>query len=157
MRRSHLLRKGRISQPFHYYAITCITNNRECLFTELASAQLVILQLLNLEDEQAIKTICYTLMPDHLHWQFQLLEKHSLAEVIKRMKGRSAQAINIQKNKQGKVWQADYYEHHIKSEGDLINQARYIVANPLRAGLVDNISDYAFWDCIYLKQKGYMP
>ena len=151
MRRSHLLRKGRISLPFHYYVITCITNNRECLFTELASAQLVILQLLKLEDEQAIKTICYTLMPDHLHWQFQLLEKYSLAEVIKRMKGRSAQALNMQKNKQGKVWQADYYEHHIKSESDLINQARYIVANPLRAGLVDNVSDYAFWDCIYLK------
>jgi REP element-mobilizing transposase RayT len=90
-------------------------------------------------------------MPDHLHWQFQLLEKYSLAEVIKRMKGRSAQALNMQKNKQGKVWQVDYYEHHIKSESDLINQARYIVANPLRAGLADNVSDYDFWDCIYLK------
>lgn len=57
MRRSHLLRKGRVSLPFHYYVITCITNNRECLFTELASAQLVILQLLKLEDEQAWLTM----------------------------------------------------------------------------------------------------
>ena len=28
--------------------------------------------------------------------------------------------------------------------------ARYIVANPLRAGLVEKIGDYPFWDAVWL-------
>ena len=35
-------------------------------------------------------------------------------------------------------------------EDDLINQARYIIANPLRAELVNKAEEYPFWDCVYL-------
>jgi len=28
--------------------------------------------------------------------------------------------------------------------------ARYIVANPIRAGLVDNIGQYPYWDAVWL-------
>ena len=66
------------------------------------------------------------------------------------MKGRSTQTVNKHLKRQAAIWQADYYDHQIKSEKDLINQARYIIANPLRAGLVDKIGDYPFWNCIYL-------
>jgi len=93
MSHAHLLRKGRVSQPFHYYVITTVTSQRRQLFTELACAQKVMLELGRLEQEDIVKNICYTLMPDHLHWQFQLLDKYNLADTVKRLKGRSAQAI----------------------------------------------------------------
>jgi putative transposase len=32
----------------------------------------------------------------------------------------------------------------------LRNLARYVVANPLRAGLVDSIRDYPHWDAVWL-------
>lgn len=150
MHTSHLLRKGRVSQPLHFYVITAVTNQRQPIFTQIDIAKKVITELYVLENEKAVNTISYVLMPDHLHWQFQLLNKYTLAEVVKRLKGRTTQLINKAEQRKGSVWQADYYDHQIKNESDLIKQARYIVANPLRAGLVKNIGNYPFWNCIYL-------
>ena len=148
---SHLLRKGRVSQPLHFYVITAVTKNRKEVFSKLTNAQLVIKELYTLDKENAVKTICYVLMPDHIHWQFQLLNKYTLSEVVKRFKGRTTIIINKRNNQQGSIWQEDYFDHQIKDEDDLINQARYIVANPLRAGLVNNIGVYPYWNCIYLE------
>ena len=150
MYKSHLLRKGRVSQPFYFYVVTIATNNRKKFFTSFSLAHTVIRELYILQNEQAVKTISYVLMPDHIHWQFQLLSKYTLSEVLKRFKGRSTQSINKVIQHQGCIWQKDYFDHQIKNEADLVNQARYIVANPLRAGLIDNIGDYPFWNCIYL-------
>ncbi|MBU2870198.1 transposase [Colwellia sp. E2M01] len=151
MHKSHLLRKGRSSQAWHYYVVTITTKNRFNYFSNLQNAQITVKQLYLLESEGAIKTISYVLMPDHLHWQFQLLNKYTLSEVIKRFKGRSTQLINNISNHTGSIWQSDYFDHQIKDDTDLINQARYIIANPLRAGIVKSLKKYPYWNSIYLK------
>ena len=148
---SHLLRKGRVSLPFHFYVLTMVTKNRDNFFHSFDIAQKVIAEIYTLENEQAIKTISYVLMPDHLHWQFQLLQIYNLPDVVKRLKGRTTMSINKLLNRKGAIWQADYFDHQIKNDDDLINQARYIVANPLRAGIVKNIGEYPYWNCIYLE------
>jgi hypothetical protein len=38
----------------------------------------------------------------------------------------------------------------LRKDEDLQTVARYIVANPLRAGLVEKIGDYPLWDAIWL-------
>jgi putative transposase len=48
------------------------------------------------------------------------------------------------------VWQRGFYDRAIRKEEDLLAVARYIVANPLRAGLVSQLSDYPFWDAVWL-------
>ncbi|KPH95326.1 transposase [Pseudoalteromonas porphyrae] len=102
-----------------------------------------------LEEEGAAKTIAFVFMPDHIHWLFQLQLKMELSGVIRTFKGRTTKIarMNAQLNK---FWQPDYYDHLIRNESDLINYARYIVANPLRGGLVKNVSLYPYWDCIYI-------
>ncbi|KTD93262.1 transposase [Pseudoalteromonas sp. H71] len=99
--------------------------------------------------QNKVNTICYVLMPDHLHWLFQLKEC-SLANVIKIFKSVTTVKINKLNGTTGKIWQQNYFEHQLRSEKDLINQARYIVANPLRAGVAKNVGQYPYWDCIYL-------
>lgn len=49
-----------------------------------------------------------------------------------------------------KIWQAGFHDHAVRREEDLAGIARYIVANPLRAGLVDAIGDYPLWDALWL-------
>ena len=88
-------------------------------------------------------------MPDHFHWLFQLKNKENLSEVLRRVKGCSS--FNIKNKHTPQVWQQGFYDSLIRNEDHLIAQARYIVANPLRASLVKYIGDYPFWDCIYLK------
>ncbi|GAA61149.1 transposase [Pseudoalteromonas sp. BSi20652] len=49
-----------------------------------------------------------------------------------------------------KLWQKGFYDHLIRNTEDLNSCARYIVANPLRANLIENIAEYPYWDSIYL-------
>tara|TARA_B100001059_G_scaffold133759_1_gene133959 strand:+ start:146 stop:415 length:270 start_codon:yes stop_codon:yes gene_type:complete len=89
-------------------------------------------------------------MPDHLHWIFKLTGSKPLSVVVGQFKSITTLKYNRLNQCNGAIWQANFYDHLIKNEDDLINQARYIVANPLRAKLVDRVGDYSYWDCIYL-------
>ena len=84
--------------------------------------------------------LAWVVMPDHLHWLFVL--NHSLiSEVARRVKGLGCYS---------KVWQKGFHDHAIRKDEDIKAVARYIIANPLRAGLVENIGDYPFWDAVWL-------
>jgi REP element-mobilizing transposase RayT len=66
------------------------------------------------------------------------------------IKGRSAISINRALGSHGQLWQKSFHDHALRKEEDLLAIARYIVANPLRAGLVKKIGDYPLWDAIWL-------
>ncbi len=44
------------------------------------------------------------------------------------------------------MWQKGFHDHAIREEEDLRAVARYVVANPVRAGLVQSVRDYPHWD-----------
>ena len=137
------LRKGRWSEIGRAYHVTATTKNRARLFEELFRARCVIRSLQQSDAAGWTKTWAFVLMPDHLHWLFEL--RHgSLARVVGSVKSVSAHQIG------GPVWQAGYHDHALRSDEDLRTVARYIVANPLRAGLVKQIGDYPHWDASWI-------
>jgi len=150
MYKSQNLRKYRSSTPFHYYCVTTVSNQRKPILNSIDIAQIIIKNIVQLDKELVSKTICFVLMPDHIHWLFQLQNELPLCKAVQYLKGRSAREIKRLNTNINDVWQEDYFEHCIRDERDLIKQARYIIANPLRAGLVKNIGDYPYWNCIYL-------
>ena len=142
------LRKGRVSIPGRYYAITITTQDRRAIFTQLPVNQLLGQEIYKLEDKQYADVIAYTIMPDHIHLLIKLGSTLELGQVIKFFKGRTATLLR--NTVTGKVWQKGYYDTCIRREEELLNQARYIVANPLRKGLCERVSEYSYWDCVYL-------
>ena len=144
------LRAGRRSLTGHAYHITTCTHQRQPLLTDWRLARLAIRSMKALHDDQQVDSLCYVIMPDHIHWLFTLNDGRPLSQVVKRFKGRSAQAINRHLARQGAVWEEGYHDHLIRAEEDWQAVARYIVANPLRAGLVENIGLYPHWDAVWL-------
>jgi hypothetical protein len=69
---------------------------------------------------------------------------------VQTLKSFSAKNINREIEAKGRIWQAGYFDHAIRNEKHLRSVARYIVANPLRAGLVDEVAQYPHWDAIWL-------
>jgi len=139
------LRKGRVSQIGRPYHITLVTQNRAPLFGDLQTGRKLVRQLMRLQQEGLAETLCFVLMPDHLHWLMELHEG-TLPKTIKLLKGRTAHDIGQP------VWQTNYHDHAIRQNEDLRKVARYIVANPLRAGLVEQIGDYSLWDAMWLDE-----
>jgi REP element-mobilizing transposase RayT len=139
------LRKGRVSQSGTAYHVTTVTRNRTPHFAALDNGRKVVRELMALQAEGRAETLCYAVMPDHLHWLL-VLHEGTLSEVVKLLKGRSAHAIGQA------VWQANYFDHAVRQDEDLRKMARYIVANPLRAKLVERIGDYSLWDAVWLDE-----
>ena len=140
------LAKGRYSESNQIYFITTVVNKRKKIFIKLALCRTLILNMKKIEDEGLIESFSWVVMPDHLHWLIKVNDGHDLAEIMKKFKGRSALEINRALGRQGTFWQHGYYDHALRKEEDIKQVARYIVANPLRAGLVDKIKMYPYWD-----------
>ena len=81
----------------------------------------------------------------------------SLDAVVQRVKSRSARAIHQPLSHRDPLWQKGYHEHAVRKDKDIHAIARYIIANPLRAGLVETVGDYPFWDAIWLTRSGLWP
>jgi putative transposase len=144
------LRKGRHSEPGHHYFITASTAGRAGYFEQFAAARIVIGEMKRLSDQSAVESLAWVVMPDHLHWLFVLRNGRSLGQVMNQLKGRSSRAINVYAGRSGTIWQPAYFDHALRADEDLKQVARYIVANPLRAGLTSRLSDYSHWDAIWL-------
>jgi putative transposase len=142
------LRKGRVSETGRIYLITCVTWKREEIFSQWACGRLLATVLIN--EHRRAETLAYVVMPDHLHWLIQLSNDTSLDRLMRTVKGVSSHRINRELNRTGRLWQPGYHDHALRREEDLVAMARYMVANPLRAGLVKHIGDYPLWDAAWL-------
>ncbi len=146
---SHLLRRGRFSQPGNIYLITTVTTNRHRTFADLWFARAVIYQLRQAEREEACHSLAWVLMPDHLHWLIQLKDS-TLCSLMRRFKSRSSHALYRQGLPRRRVWQAGYQDRALRRENDILKVARYVICNPLRAGLVTRVGDYPHWDAVWV-------
>ena len=141
--RGSQLRRGRHSEPGRLYLITAATLNREQVFSELINARWVVQTLKNEASAYHVQTWAYVVMPDHLHWLMQLNEEN-LSTVVGRVKRVSAARLGR------RVWQSGFHDRAVRQEEDLRAMARYVIANPVRAGLVESVADYPHWDAIWL-------
>jgi REP element-mobilizing transposase RayT len=139
------LRKGRVSQSGVIYHISTVAQDRMPYFASLDNGRKVVRELMALQAEGRAETLCYVVMPDHLHW-LMVLHQGKLSDAVRLLKGRSARTIGRA------VWQANYFDHAVRKDEDMRKIARYIVANPLRANLVEQISDYPLWDAVWLDE-----
>ncbi|MDI3325979.1 transposase [Pontibacterium granulatum] len=144
------LKVGRRSLPGHAYFVTIVTFKRKPLFSDLYLARCVIREMRRMHGEGDLDSMAWVLMPDHLHWLFQLGDRCDLGNVIARFKGVSARRLNQHLGMGGHIWQRGFYDRAIRANEDPITVARYMVGNPLRAGLVDSIEDYPHWDARWL-------
>ena len=89
-------------------------------------------------------------MPDHLHLLVGADAEADLVGFLKSLKQRTGwwfrnrHLAGSLKASPTSLWQKSYYDHVVRSEEDLLQIARYIVGNPVRAGLVESPEDYPF-------------
>lgn len=144
------LRRGRISLPGHVYLVTATTMNRKRYFLQFKAACAACRCF---EDSRTLadaSMLAWVLMPDHGHWLIRLGAKTALNQVVNRLKSASARSANHLLGRQGALWQHAYHDHALRSEEGLRKVARYIIANPVRAGLVERVGDYPFWNAVWV-------
>lgn len=143
------LRKGRYSETGRPYLITTVTSKRIQVFKDLYAGRLLVSEIKKTICSGIADTYCFVIMPEHLHWLMTPINS-DLSIIIRQVKSCSAIAINRYIGSHGSFWQKGYHDHAVRKDEDVRSIARYIVANPIRAGLVKHIGDYPLWDAIWL-------
>ncbi len=143
------LRKGRASLPGQVYLLTTTTASRRPLFAgwDLASRTCSVLAAPATWDDARL--LCWVLMPDHWHGLLQLGPRTSPPAAMNRFKALTTKTLR-RCGVEGTVWARAFHDHALRREEDLRDVARYLVLNPVRAGLVRRVGDYPFWDACWL-------
>ncbi|NUT75458.1 transposase [Pseudomonas sp. C1C7] len=146
---SHRLRMGRYAEPHRIYLLTTNTIGREPVFENFKLGRLVVHQFRQAQNSGWAKSLAWVVMPDHFHWLIEL-ENCSLSTLMRTTKSLITREVNLASNRVGPLWQQGYHDRALRREEDLVKMARYVVANPLRAGLVKRLGDYPLWDAVWL-------
>jgi putative transposase len=145
----HALRRGRVSIPGQIYLLTTTTCHRFRLFVDTASARTVSQVIHSTSIWGDSRLLAWVLMPDHWHGLLQLGDE-PLGVVMNRFKGGTSRALHAAGKMEGPPWARSFHDHALRSGEDVRKVARYIVANPIRAGLVDNVLGYPYWNAVWL-------
>lgn len=95
----------------------------------------------------------FSIMPNHGHVVFAPFEEsegkyHSLSKIMHSLKLHTALEANKILGRDGAFWQHENYDHYVRDEGELERIIRYVIYNPVKAGLVD---DWKQWKWTYCK------
>jgi len=145
------LRKGRSSLAGQAYLLTFTTADRMPHFHDWSIAGEASRLLAGSTAWRGSRLLAWVLMPDHWHGLVELGDNVALAACVRQLKGASARVLRQQHQALGRVWAPGYHDHAIRKEEDMLAAARYVVMNPVRAGLVARAGNYPFWDAIWLK------
>jgi REP element-mobilizing transposase RayT len=128
--------------PRQYFLTFCTDSRRRCFVTDDAVAS-VRVQIERAAAEEGISLLAYCYMPDHVHFLAEGKEENSdCRRFIAR--GKQFSGYHYKAKFGHRLWQKYCYEHTLRSEEAAISVARYILENPVRAGLVARIDEYGF-------------
>ena len=143
-------RTGRYSAKNHIYHITTTTHERARWFSDFENGRVLAKNLAREDKHGHAQTLAFVVMPDHLHWLFQSLTDRPLSIAVNNVKSLTARQINHRHSRVGRIWQKGFYDRAIRCDEDIVAIARYVIGNPIRAGVVRQVGDYPLWDTIWL-------
>ena len=149
------LRRGRTSIEGQVYLLTAATHRRRPIFADFPAACIVAREIVRSEREGHWILLAWVIMPDHVHLLAEL-RRTSIAFAANGLKGRSSRSIGRLGNGAGPIWQPGFHDRALRREESVEDAARYVCANPLRAGMVSSLRDYAFWNARWIEYAGGM-
>lgn len=123
------------------------------------AAKIVADKLHSFHDNE-YELISYCIMPNHVHILFYMfcssrfmLKKKSatseyiVTDILRLIKGVTAREANKILNRTGAFWQHESYDHLVRDDDEKQRIIQYIMQNPVKAGLVNDWSDWKWTYC----------
>jgi len=114
-------------------------------------------------DNLKYELIVFCIMPNHVHFVIHPNEdlqtassnisgktkNYVIADIMRLVKGSTARDSNLILQRSGSFWHHESYDHVVRDQTELNNIIRYILYNPVKAGLVENWKDWKWNYCKY--------
>ena len=127
----------------HRYFLTICTFSRQPFFVNEATVENTLLQFRKTAEIERFEFFAYCFMPDHVHFLVEALaDEADFRKFCKLAKQRSGSVHSRVRG--GRLWQEGYHERVLRESDDSMCVARYLLNNPVRAGLVASPVDYPY-------------
>jgi putative transposase len=133
---------SRASRPGTFF-VTTSTHDRRRLFRVDKNAQLFLDTLQHYRHEGYYKLHAFVVMPDHVHLILTPLEI-TLERAVGMIKGGFSRRLGSK----FPVWQRGFTDHRIRDAADMEARRKYLLMNPVKAGLVESVETYR-WSSAY--------
>lgn len=125
------------------YAVTFNTKGRAPHFRDARLAARFLSIIIRARLEMCFYVYGYCVMPDHVHLMVQPQGAATLPRIVRSIKG--PMTAVFRKARPGiTLWQRGYVDNIINSEKEFENVLKYILLNPIKAGLSEREFDYPF-------------
>jgi len=105
--------------------------------------------------------IAYCIMPNHVHLIITSIipdtlkhrgktARYPVTDTLRLLKGSTARACNLKLKQSGQFWNHESYDHFVRDEQELERIIKYILHNPVKAGLVE---DWEKWQFTYINPE----
>ncbi|MBK8549590.1 MAG: transposase [Ignavibacteria bacterium] len=103
----------------------------------------VVKHCLHYPDNKDYNLICYSIMSNHVHIMFKLIKGNKgLSKIMQSIKRISATRSNKILGRTGTFWQDESFDRLIRNEKEFLAVLRYVLNNPVKAGLVAHWQDW---------------
>ena len=143
-------RKKHVSVPGQTYFVTTTTMFRRPVFTDTEACRSIARAQCTTWLWRDSQLLAWVLMPDRWHGLIALGKKDSLTSLIGRFKAATARSLDLDHRVNGWLWARGFNDRALRSDEDVRNVARYLIANPVRAGLAERVGDYPYWNAQWL-------
>ena len=129
------------SQDGRIFFLTICTRSKRRVFENLDLGRLCVDSLQKIARRRGNPVYAYCLMPDHVHLVVGATERSNLTGFVQSWKS-ACTAIWRDLGGESSFWQRSFYDRAQRHHDDLRATCRYVLANPVRAGLVKEWREY---------------
>jgi len=115
---------------------TCILHRQDCAE--------IVAEAVRYFDGQRAVVISFVVMPNHVHVVFVQHPSWPLEKLLRTWKSFTSRKINLLLNREGALWQRDYFDRLVRDQKHFGNCVRYIRRNPERVVL--RSGDYILYE-----------
>jgi len=136
-----MARPLRIEYPGAVYHVTCRGNARDKIFVGDPDRELFLEVLTQVVERFNWLCHAYCLMTNHYHLLVETIDP-TLARGMRQLNGVYTQAFNRRHSRTGHVFEGRYKAILVEKDAYLLELARYVVLNPVRARAVRSARDW---------------
>ncbi|HWQ32733.1 MAG TPA: transposase [Blastocatellia bacterium] len=107
-------------------------------------------------DGQRYRLQAWVVMPNHVHVLFTPLPGWSLDRILHSWKSYTANKGNELLHREGRFWQADFFDRYIRNARHYASALAYIENNPVKAGLCARPEEWR-WSSAFYRSAGCQP
>ena len=143
-------------QSGYAYHVINRGNGRTTVFHKAQDYEAFLSLLVEAKNHQTVKVFCFCLMPNHFHLVLEPAHQTALSHFMQWLLTSHVRRYHKHYGSSGHVWQGRYKSFPVQRDEHLITVLRYVLQNPVRAGLSSTAHEWQ-WSSLRAAACGPLP